>query len=166
MDSASLIKEARARAGMTQAQLAAAAGTSQPTIAAYETDAKSPSVRTLERLVRSAGSVLEVHLREAPTGQESLLSQLRKDAAYIRRLARKRHIRNVRVFGSTARGEETASSDVDLLVDFDVRRFGVLPLAGFAHEVGILMGRHVDVTTTHLLKDHIRTRALAEAVPL
>lgn len=45
----------RLRAGMTQAELAGAAGTSQPTIAAYEGGSKSPTLRTLERLARAAG---------------------------------------------------------------------------------------------------------------
>ncbi len=45
----------RLGAGMTQAELAGAAGTSQPTIAAYEGGSKSPTLRTLERLARAAG---------------------------------------------------------------------------------------------------------------
>jgi len=72
----------------------------------------------------------------------------------------------VRVFGSAARGEETAASDVDLLVDFDAARHGVLPLAGFAQDVRRIVGREVDVTTVELLRDEVRERALAEAVPL
>lgn len=40
---------------MTQAELAEKAGTSQPTIAAYESDRKSPTLRTLDRLARAAG---------------------------------------------------------------------------------------------------------------
>jgi transcriptional regulator with XRE-family HTH domain len=49
----------RALAGATQAQLAQAARTSQPAIAAYESGAKSPTYRTLERLASSLG--LELH---------------------------------------------------------------------------------------------------------
>ena len=50
-----VIRELRRQAGLTQAQLAAAAGTSQPTIAAYESGTKSPRVRTLWRIARSVG---------------------------------------------------------------------------------------------------------------
>lgn len=45
----------RAVVGMTQHQLADAAETSQPTVAAYEAGAKSPTWRTVERLASSVG---------------------------------------------------------------------------------------------------------------
>ena len=40
---------------MTQRELADAAGTSQPTVAAYEAEAKSPTWRTVERMAGSVG---------------------------------------------------------------------------------------------------------------
>lgn len=45
----------REQAGVTQQELAAMAGTSQSTIAAYESGKKSPSLRTMDKLARSAG---------------------------------------------------------------------------------------------------------------
>jgi hypothetical protein len=166
VDPSSLIKEARSRAGLTQARLASAAGTSQPTLAAYESGAKSPSVRTLDRIVRACGASLDVRLHPAPVARGQLLADLRHHADEIRRAARKRKVRNVRVFGSAARGEETSASDVDLLVDFDATKHGVLPLAGFASDVRAIIGRGVDVTTADLLRDAVRKTALIEAVPL
>jgi uncharacterized protein len=80
--------------------------------------------------------------------------------------ARRHRIRNVRVFGSVARGQETAASDVDLLVDFDAAKQGVVPLIAFAREVGAIVGRDVDATTADLLRDDVRAHALIEAVPL
>ena len=47
----------RAAVGMTQRELADAAGTSQPTVAAYESGAKSPTWRTVERIASSVGLV-------------------------------------------------------------------------------------------------------------
>jgi predicted nucleotidyltransferase len=41
-----------------------------------------------------------------------------------------------------------------------------MPLVDFASDVSRIAGRKVDVSTTELLKDSIRRRALAEAVPL
>lgn len=166
MDASILIRQARHRAGLTQAELARAAGTSQPTLAAYESGAKSPTVRTLERIVRASGSSLEVHLHNALATHGALLTQLRAHRVEIRSAAQRRKIRNIRVFGSTVRGEETATSDVDLLVDFNATRYGVLPLAGFASDVRSIIGRDVDVTTKDLLRDDIRESALAESVPL
>jgi transcriptional regulator with XRE-family HTH domain len=60
VDAASELRAARARAGLTQAQLAARAGTSQATLSAYENGAKQPSLATFERLLRGAGSRLAV----------------------------------------------------------------------------------------------------------
>ena len=166
MEASALIKEARTRAGLTQLELAQAAGTSQPSVAAYESGAKSPSVRTLERLIRASGASLEVKLRRVPVAQGKLLADLRRRREEIRRAAQARRIRNVRIFGSAARGEETDSSDVDLLVDFDAARHGVLPLVGFASDVRAIIGRDVDVSTVAMLQDEVRKSALAEAVPL
>lgn len=49
------VRHIRAVTGMTQRELADAAGTSQPTVAAYESGAKSPNWRTVERLASSVG---------------------------------------------------------------------------------------------------------------
>ena len=51
----SVVRDLRRRAGLTQRQLAELAATSQPAIAAYEAGRKSPSLRTLARMSRSAG---------------------------------------------------------------------------------------------------------------
>lgn len=55
-----VVKALRTRAGLTQADLAESAGTSQPTIAAYERGAKSPTVYTLARLAQAAGMELSI----------------------------------------------------------------------------------------------------------
>lgn len=49
------VRDLRRRCRLTQSQLAESAKTSQPTIAAYESGRKSPSLRTLERLAASVG---------------------------------------------------------------------------------------------------------------
>jgi transcriptional regulator with XRE-family HTH domain len=49
------IRDLRASAQVTQVALASAGGTSQPTVAAYESGAKSPTLRTIERLAASVG---------------------------------------------------------------------------------------------------------------
>jgi transcriptional regulator with XRE-family HTH domain len=51
----SVIRRLRKAAGLTQAALAEAGGTSQPTIAAYEAEKKSPTLNTVDRLARAAG---------------------------------------------------------------------------------------------------------------
>ena len=64
------IRALRVRAGITQAVLARAAGTSQPTIAAYEAGRKSPSVSTVERLARSVGLETRVEYHPPLTREE------------------------------------------------------------------------------------------------
>lgn len=54
----SMIREARLRAGLTQAQLADRSGTSQAAISAYERGAKMPAADTLDRLLAACGERL------------------------------------------------------------------------------------------------------------
>jgi transcriptional regulator with XRE-family HTH domain len=54
------LSSARRRAGLTQRELAAIAGTSQATVSAYEAGRKQPSVGTARRLLRAAGADLAV----------------------------------------------------------------------------------------------------------
>jgi len=56
--------------GVTQESLAKAAGTSQPTIAAYESGRKSPTLATLGRLAASVGMELRVDFHPAMTREE------------------------------------------------------------------------------------------------
>ncbi len=53
-----MIREARLRAGMTQAALAERSATSQPTLSAYEHGSKVPSATTLARVLAAAGTRL------------------------------------------------------------------------------------------------------------
>lgn len=61
-----LLREARRRKGLSQAELAARAGTSQPVISAYENGRRDPTTRTLRRLVAAAGGRLELRLGDEP----------------------------------------------------------------------------------------------------
>ena len=60
MDPAALIKLVRTRAGLTQAQLARNAGTSQPVVSAYEHGRRDPTYTTLRRLVAAGGGRLRI----------------------------------------------------------------------------------------------------------
>src|SRR5437764_12839772 len=55
-----LVREARRRAGLTQAELAARAGTTQSAIARLERGATTPTLETISKLVRAAGFELDV----------------------------------------------------------------------------------------------------------
>jgi hypothetical protein len=60
VNGAAVLTRARKRAGLTQAELARRAGTSQPVISAYEHGRRDPGIETLRRLVRAAGAELEL----------------------------------------------------------------------------------------------------------
>ena len=59
-----LIREARRRAGLTQAELATRAGTSQPAIARYERARAMPDLSTLHRIIEACGFELRLELAE------------------------------------------------------------------------------------------------------
>lgn len=64
MNAATLIRAARERRGLTQAQLAARVGAAQPMISAYENGQRDPSVETLRRLIDGTGEELFLGLVE------------------------------------------------------------------------------------------------------
>jgi uncharacterized protein len=72
---------------------------------------------------------------------------------------------NVRVFGSVARGEAGARSDVDFLVQLEPGR-SLMDLGGLVSDLQDLLGCGVDVVTENGLRQDIRKRVLREAVPL
>jgi predicted nucleotidyltransferase len=92
----------------------------------------------------------------------ALLAQKRTD---ILRIAAKYGARHVRVFGSVARGDADARSDVDFLVDLEAGR-SLLDLGGLQYELESLLNRPVDVVTERGLKARIRERVVQEAVPV
>lgn len=67
MDPAQLVRDARARAGLSQRELALRAGTSGPTVAAYESGRVEPRLSTLERLLAAAGQ--RMHIWTEPLGR-------------------------------------------------------------------------------------------------
>lgn len=73
--------------------------------------------------------------------------------------------RNVRVFGSVARGTATERSDLDLLVDMEPGR-DLFDLVAFKQEIEEVLGRQVDVLTENSLSPYLREKVLREAVPL
>jgi predicted nucleotidyltransferase len=83
----------------------------------------------------------------------------------IREIARRHGVDRVRVFGSEARGESTAQSDLDLLIRLTPER-GFRDLVDFCDDVEALLQRRVDVVVEDGLSSHIRDRVLAEAVAL
>jgi predicted nucleotidyltransferase/DNA-binding XRE family transcriptional regulator len=174
-DIATMIRRARTNAALSQAELAKRVGTSQPALARYETGAATPTLPTLERLLLGCGRRLQI--RAVAPGALSapaipVLSQLGPRPRALRRHRRRlldaalaHGVREVRVFGSLARGEALPTSDIDLLVELEPTRT-LLDLAAFRREAAEILGIRVDVATPDMFKERIRGDVLAEAVPL
>ena len=90
---------------------------------------------------------------------------LRQDRDILLQIASRYHAENVRLFGSVARGEDHADSDIDFLVDFK-------PGATLFDQIGLIdalsgrLGHKVDVVSSRGLNPHLSQRILQEAVKL
>lgn len=74
-------------------------------------------------------------------------------------------IRNLRVFGSVARGVDSDGSDIDLLANVPADT-SLFTLARLEHELELLLDAKVDIVPAGSLRMHLADRVLAEAVPL
>ncbi len=92
------------------------------------------------------------------------LSLVESNKAEIREVVRRHRGRSVALFGSVARGDDTAASDIDFLVEF-LPGSSLFDLLHISDELEALLGVSVDVVSAGGLKardDQIRR----EAVPL
>jgi predicted nucleotidyltransferase len=138
-------------------------------ISAYESGARQPSLPTLARLVAATGLELAIGLRKPVPARARLSGPLGRRVVQhrraLKRAASQRGASNLRVFGSTARGEESIDSDVDLLVDL-APGTGLLGLAALERDLSAILEAKVDVVPAGDLKPGIAREVLDEAVPL
>ncbi|MPZ86709.1 MAG: helix-turn-helix domain-containing protein [Nitriliruptorales bacterium] len=168
---ARLLRAARNSAGLSQAELARRAGTTQSSVSAYESGAKDLNVETLARLIAAADMrILAVPSERGEQGpprapiEGRLLGLLADRREQILRVAERHGASGVRVFGSVVRGEENADSDIDLLVDMAPGR-SLLDEVRLVRELTQLLGVRVDVVTSGGLLDRDQ-HVLADAVSL
>lgn len=108
------------------------------------------------------------HVDEASqSGHTEVIEELLTDETRtaIRRLAALHGARDVRVFGSIARGDADPDSDLDLLVDFEPGR-SLLDQVALRLDLEELLDRRVDVVTEAGLSRLLRRRIMGEARPL
>lgn len=143
------LKEIRERAGLSQGELATVSGVRQPNIAAYESGSRRLSARMRERLTRAMvrpSDLLAVHRDE------------------IRQIVLRNRGSKPRIFGSVARGEDRAGSDLDLLIDLDDDA-SLFDLARMHLELEDLLSVRVDVLEAAALGEKHRG-VLEDVVPL
>lgn len=83
----------------------------------------------------------------------------------ILEVARRHGAHNVRLFGSTARGEASPDSDIDILVAMEQGR-SLLDVIDLGNELEELLHQRVDVQTEGGLSPYLKDRINAEAIPL
>jgi len=164
---------ARLAAGLTQSELAARIGTTQSAIARLESGTITPTVETLGSLADVVGLRFEIAPNSGLTAydvrdRKPTLQDLRARRHEILRIAATHGARNVRVFGSVARGDADAASDVDILVDLaaDVHGFAYFGLLeDLRRALTDVIGYDIEIVDSAGLRD-MRDRVLEEAVPL
>jgi hypothetical protein len=97
-----------------------------------------------------------------PMKIEELLKSKRQE---ILDIAAKHGARNLRVFGSVARGEARPESDLDILVEMEPGR-SLMDHIALMQDLEDLLQRKVDVVSEKALHWYIRDRVLAEATPI
>ena len=165
-----LLRQARVSARLSQTEVARRASVAQSVISAYESGRREPSVSMLARLIRATGHRLVLELERSSEYLPGL-----PDTPLGRRLRQRRHsilacaarhgASNVRVFGSTARGEDQAGSDVDLVVDLE-KGTGLFALEALRRELSEMLGVSVDVAPSDSLRPRIRQEVEREAIQL
>lgn len=125
-----LIKGAREDLGISQAELAKRAGTSQSALAAIENGKRTISEELLQRLMKAAEARPSIPLAV--------------NADIIRTLATSFGLSDVRVFGSVVRGDDNSDSDVDFLARYDTT-VPYFKMRGFPARVEEIIGFPVDL---------------------
>ena len=95
-----------------------------------------------------------------------LLDQLRANKNLIHAACRQYGAGRIRVFGSVARREERADSDVDFLVDLLQGYDLITQRLPLQRRLAEIAGRRSDLVPAHELNRHIRTAVINEAVEL
>lgn len=164
-----LLRRTRVGARLSQAELAARAGVTQSVISAYESGHRQPALTTLAALIDAAGYELIVNVRRRPRRLGRLSGPVGRRVRRRRRelveAAAARGVTNLRVFGSVARGQDRADSDVDLLADLPPG-MGLLGLGRVQAELESILGSPVDLVPAGDLKPGVRARAEADLVAL
>jgi uncharacterized protein len=91
--------------------------------------------------------------------------QLRARRVELLALAERRGAKDVRVFGSVARGQDVAGSDIDFLVRMEQGR-SLVDLVGLQHDLADTLGCAVDVVSERGLNPYLREQILRDALPL
>lgn len=93
--------------------------------------------------------------------RESVIARLRQHELELKAAG----IVHLRLHGSLARDAATATSDVDLIAEFDAtKHLSLLDMVGLENRLSDLLGAPVDLSPEHTLKEPVAERAAREGV--
>jgi predicted nucleotidyltransferase len=93
-------------------------------------------------------------------GRDEAIRRLRRHEADLRRLG----VEHLYMFGSTARGEATEGSDIDLFFDHEKGKIGVFDLMDVKERAAGILGLKTDVMTRNSLHPRLKKRIEESAV--
>lgn len=160
---AELIRYARRQSGLTQSALARLVGVTQSVVSEYENGRREPSFDAVDRLISAAGLVVEVTPRTAE--EQSARDRVIALSGELRHALEPLGVQRIRLFGSVARGDESASSDIDLAVDI-APTVGVFDLLRMRRVAERILDRPVDLVPFDGLKPAVAEAVEREAVTL
>ncbi len=94
--------------------------------------------------------------------RDEAIKRLRQHEAELKQLG----VKHLYLFGSTARGEAQADSDVDLFFDYEKGKLGLFQLMDVKERTSSILGRKADIVTRDSLHKTLRQRIEAAAVPV
>jgi predicted nucleotidyltransferase len=94
--------------------------------------------------------------------QTEAIARLQEHEAELKKLG----VEHLYLFGSTARGEAGAESDVDLFFDYPRGKFGLYELMDVKETAARILGRKTDIMTRDSIHKALRARIEADAVPV
>ena len=96
---------------------------------------------------------------------QKIMNRLREKREDIMRIAESNGARNLKVFGSVARGEEGPESDIDFMVEMEPGR-NLLDMGRLLMDLQDFLGCKVDIVEPEGLHWYVRKKVLGEAIPL
>ena len=93
--------------------------------------------------------------------RDRVIAKLREHEAELKGIG----IAHLSLFGSKARGDDSAQSDVDLMAEFDAeKKFSLLDMVSMENRLADILNLPVDLAPARSLKDGVRERAIRETV--
>ena len=93
--------------------------------------------------------------------KDAVLARLRDAETALRA----RGVTHAALFGSVARGEQHADSDIDIMVEIDpTAEIGVYEYIGISNFIKDMFATEVDVSNRRALKDHLKSKIERDAI--